>query len=76
MRLREWRILRILTQKELAQKAGVAEVTVAAIERGHQLPSPRTSRRLAEALGVEPADIDEVKEAVERSLKKDLARVY
>jgi DNA-binding XRE family transcriptional regulator len=35
MKLRAWRIQRVLTQKELAQKAGVAEVTVAAIERGH-----------------------------------------
>ena len=75
MKLREWRIQRILTQKELAQKAGVAEVTVAAIERGHQLPSPRTSRKLAEVLGVAPLDIDEVREATERALKKDLARI-
>jgi len=75
MKLREWRIQKVMTQKELAQRAGVAEVTVAAIERGHQLPSPRTSRRLAEALGIEPTEIDEVKEYIERSLKKDLARV-
>jgi transcriptional regulator with XRE-family HTH domain len=78
MKLRAWRAQRVLTQKDLAEKAGVAEVTVAAIERGVQLPSARTSRKLAEALEVAPTDIDEVNAAIEREmkreLKKDLAR--
>jgi transcriptional regulator with XRE-family HTH domain len=76
MKLREWRIQKVLTQKELAERAGVAEITVAAIERGVQLPSPRTSRKLAEALGIEPTQIEEVQQAIERQLsKKDLARI-
>ena len=68
MKLREWRIQKVLTQKDLAGKAGVAAVTVAAIERGIQLPTPKTSRKLADALGVEPTDIEEVQQAVSRSL--------
>lgn len=76
MTLREWRIQKVLTQKDLAERAGVAEVTIASIERGVQLPSPRTSRKLAEALGIEPTQIEEVKKAIERQLaKKDLASV-
>ena len=70
MRLRELRIHRALTQKDLARKAGVAEVTVSAIERGIELPSMRTARLLSAALEVELADIDEVNEAIDRELKK------
>ena len=70
MKLRELRVTKVLTRQDLAEIAGVAAVTIAAIERGVQLPSARTSRKLAQALGVEPAEIDEVKEAIERELKK------
>ena len=72
MRLRELRIRRAMTQKDLASKAGIAEVTLSAIERGVELPSMRTARALAVVLEVELADIDEVKEAIDRQLKKDL----
>ena len=75
MKLRELRIQKALTQKALAELAGIAAVTVAAIERGIQLPTLSTGRKLAGALGIEPVDIDEVQQAIERELKKDLARV-
>ena len=68
MKLRELRIQNVLTQAELARKAGVATVTVTAIERGIQLPTPKTSRKLAAALEVVPTEIDEVCQAVERAL--------
>ena len=71
MKLRELRITNVMTQKDLAERAGVAAITIAAIERGVQLPSPKTSRKLAEALGIEPTEIDEVKEAIDRALKKE-----
>ena len=70
MKLRELRIQKILTQKDLAEKAGLAAVTVAAIERGIELPTPKTSRKLADVLGVEPTEIEEVQQAVQRALEK------
>ena len=74
MKLRELRIQALLTQKELGEKAGVATVTIAFLERGAQLPSPKTSRKLAAALGVDPKQIDEVQQAVERALNKQRGR--
>ena len=73
-KLREFRIQKLLTQRELGEKAGLSKVTIAAIERGVQLPTPKTSRNLAEALGVEPTDIEEVQKAMTRALKKERGR--
>ena len=42
------------SQAELAERAGVRQVTVARIELGQTQPRPRTIRKLAKALGVEP----------------------
>ena len=64
MKLREIRVRKVLTQKDLSERSGVAAVTIAAIERGIQLPSLRTSRKLAEALDVEPTVIDEVNKQI------------
>jgi transcriptional regulator with XRE-family HTH domain len=74
MKLRAWRAQKVLTQKDVAGLAGVSVSTVTAIERGKELPSAQTARKLASALGVEPLEIDEVKEAMARTLegpKKD-----
>ncbi len=76
MKLYEWRLRRVLTQKDLAAKAGIATETVTSIERGIQLPTMGTALKLADALGIEPTEIDEVQQAIERSLaKKEPARV-
>ena len=56
-RLREWRRARLLTQQELSTKAGVGRDTINAIERGHQGARGDTIRKLAEALGVDPAEL-------------------
>lgn len=45
-----------LTQKELASKSGVAEVTIARMEGGHSA-SFSTIKKLAVALGVTPDDL-------------------
>ena len=45
-----------LSQRELALKAGVSHVTIARLEGGHDA-HPRTIRKLAEALGVSPAEL-------------------
>jgi transcriptional regulator with XRE-family HTH domain len=60
-RLREWREARALTQVELAERAGVSSRSVAGYEAGAGARPP-TVRRLAEALGVEVADLRGVPE--------------
>lgn len=58
-RLREARELRALTQEELAQASNVQVVTISRIENNRQTSRPRLStiRKLAEALGADPAYI-------------------
>lgn len=56
-KLRETRLRRALTQAELAEKAGTTEATVNRLENGLQDPRMSTLRKLAAALGVEPADL-------------------
>jgi transcriptional regulator with XRE-family HTH domain len=56
--LRAIRERKALTQDELAEKAGVSRQTVLKIEGGLE-PRPKTVRKLAAALGVEPADLME-----------------
>ena len=51
------RRLRGLSQKDLADKALVAEGTVAGIEAARHAPRASTARKLASALGVEVADL-------------------
>ena len=55
--LRETRLRRALTQAELAEKAGTTEATVNRLENGLQAPRVSTLRKVAAALGVEPADL-------------------
>lgn len=52
-----WREYRGLSQRELAQKAGVAQAYVAQIETGRRKGSVGTLRRLAEALRVDLDDL-------------------
>jgi DNA-binding XRE family transcriptional regulator len=54
--LTEARRRAVLSMNELAKKAGVSASTVMDIERGSH-PQMKTIRKLAEALGVAPADI-------------------
>jgi len=46
-----------LSQEELAERAGVSRATIADLERGNRKPQPKTRRKLAEALGVEPYEL-------------------
>jgi transcriptional regulator with XRE-family HTH domain len=55
-RMKHERQRRVMTQGELAQAAGVALVTVNRLENDAiENPRPATVRKLAGALGVEPA---------------------
>jgi len=56
-RLRELRDRASLSQQELAARAGVSRATIADLERGNRKPQPKTRRKLAEALGVEPYEL-------------------
>lgn len=52
--VREWRADRLLTQTELAKKAGVTRETVVSAEAGQPIRLA-TVRKLAAALGIEEA---------------------
>jgi transcriptional regulator with XRE-family HTH domain len=56
-RLRELRRRRVLTLEELAEKAGVGRNTVWRLEHGLMGAQPRTIRKLARALDVEPEEL-------------------
>ena len=62
--LRELRIARLWSQRELARRAGVAEGTVIFAETGRRLPRLLTMRRIADALGVDWSEVAEFREAV------------
>jgi transcriptional regulator with XRE-family HTH domain len=63
--LREARTERLLTLRELADRAGVAFSTIYLIENGKSVPRLSMVRKLADALGVTPGEIAEFAEAIE-----------
>jgi len=54
LQLRQIRERKALSQRDLAQRAGVGEATISRIEQGRVRPRPSTLRKLAAALGVAP----------------------
>ncbi len=57
-KLRKVRDERLLSQRELAEKAGLSPTTILKLEAGRvDDPHPRTIRKLAEALGVPPHEL-------------------
>ncbi len=56
-RLKDLRIQRALTQEELAEKASVGKNTVNRMERNLTEPHMSSVRKLAKALGVDPAEL-------------------
>jgi DNA-binding XRE family transcriptional regulator len=56
-RVHEWRERRMLTQKELAKRAGVSLFTVQRIESGRGGAHPGTGRKIAQALDVAFEDL-------------------
>jgi len=57
-RLRELRLAENMTQEELAAATDLTQSTISRLEKGGRLPRPKTLRRLAEALGVEPEELE------------------
>ena len=56
-RLKALRHRRVLTLRELEQRSGVAYNTIWHLENGKRGAQPRTLRKLARALDVEPEDL-------------------
>ena len=56
-RLKELRMDRVLSLRELQERSGVSYNTIWRIEDGRQGAHPRTVRKLAEALGVDPKEL-------------------
>src|SRR5215218_6029575 len=56
-RLKELRRERVLSLRELEERSGVSYNTIWRIEDGRQGAHPRTVRKLAEALGVQPSEL-------------------
>ncbi len=56
-RLRRLRRERALSQRDLTRITGIAFDTISRLETGKQQAQPRTIRKLAEALGVEPREL-------------------
>lgn len=50
--IKKMRTVKALTQKELAEKAGIAQSFLSDIERGNKSPTIRTSKKIALALGI------------------------
>ena len=56
-KLKELRRRRVLSMRELEGISGVSHNTIWRIESGRQGAHPRTIRKLAEALGVDPGEL-------------------
>ena len=64
MKLKKIRIGRRITQKELAELAGITQETVSHIECNTFPPTIDTMLKVSKALGVELTDIDEFKQRI------------
>ncbi len=73
MSLREARVKRLLSLRQLARQAGVALDTVQAIESGRQVPHLGTVAKLSRALGVEPSEILEFQNALDSAARGKVA---
>ena len=56
-RLKEARQRAMISQEELSRTTGIGRATISNLENEERTAQPRTVRRLAEALGVEPMDL-------------------
>ena len=64
--LRDLRLRRYLTQKELGELLGVSEQTIVSWETARRAPRLRNIRKLAEVFEVSPAAIEEAVREQER----------
>jgi transcriptional regulator with XRE-family HTH domain len=64
MKLAAARRLKLWSMRELAERSGVSTRTINTIELGRTTPSLLTIKRLSEALGVDPIEVDEFRDAI------------
>ncbi len=57
IKLREWRLAKVMTQEELAKLSGTTEATISRLETGQHEARISTVRRLAAALGITPQEL-------------------
>jgi transcriptional regulator with XRE-family HTH domain len=70
-RVKEWRHRRMLSQQEVADRAGTSLFTIQRIERGEGNVRPKTGREVASALGV---PIEELLPKVQAPLFRELPK--
>ena len=63
--LRDLRLKKLWSQRDLAAEADVARKTIVDLELGRIEPRLLTMRKLAAALGIEPLEVDEFRQAIE-----------
>lgn len=74
--VRQERQYRNLTIKELGEKAGLSEIYVGEIERGQKYPSAKVLESLAQALGLDIAELLELMaEAIRSEREPEYTRV-
>ena len=56
-RLRQLRREQALSQRDLSEITGIAHDSISQLETGKREAQPRTIRKLADALGVEPREL-------------------
>lgn len=56
---------RLLTQRALAEKAGITHATLVSLELGKATPRIQTMQKIATALQVDPLEIAEFNRAIE-----------
>jgi transcriptional regulator with XRE-family HTH domain len=56
-KLKDLRVSRAFSVRDLAEEAGVSTDTIIALEKGRRKAWPRNVRKLAGALGVDPREI-------------------
>jgi transcriptional regulator with XRE-family HTH domain len=62
--LKQWRLARGYSTRQLAQIAGLTKGTIVALEVGRSKGWPQTWKRVADALGVQPEQIAEYRQII------------
>lgn len=57
MTIKELRLAKFMTQRELSAASGLTEASISRIETGRHVARLKTLRKLADALGVAPEDL-------------------
>ena len=69
MNLREARARKLLTMRGLAEAAGISLSTVQSAEQGRYKPSLKVVKKIADALGMAPTEVDELRASIESAAR-------